>query len=63
MTADIHRVLMTIAGVAAGLGGLMAGTDASPLGLPPELGAWMAFVAGAATVLATAIRANWSSNP
>ncbi len=59
MTATIHRVLMTVAGVCAGVGGLMAGADAAPLGIDPVVGAWLAFVAGVATVVATAIRANW----
>ena len=62
MTATIHRTFMTLAGICAGVGGLMAGTETAPLGIPPEAGAWLAFAAGALTIVATSIRANWPSD-
>ncbi len=59
MTSTIHRLLMTIGGVAAGIGGLFALPENSTLGVPPEVGAWLALIAGASIIIANTIRANW----
>lgn len=61
MTKTVHRILMTVGGIAAGLGGLFALPENSTLGIPPEAGAWLALIAGAAVVAANAVRANWES--
>lgn len=55
MSANIHRVLMAIGGIAAGLGGVSGGSDI----IDPQLGAWIAFVGGCAILVANTIRVYW----
>lgn len=62
MGATVHRVLMSIGGIAAGLGGLFALPENSTLGVPPEVGAWLALIAGASIIAANTVRANWGSD-
>lgn len=59
MSTTIHRVLMTIGGIAGGLGGLFALPENATLGIPPQAGAIAAIIAGACIVVANTIRANW----
>ena len=59
MNANVHRWLMTIGSIAAGAGGVLAIPDAQILGIPPEVGAAMAIIAGFAILIANAIRANF----
>lgn len=62
MTGNIHRILMTLGAIGAGVGSLI-GTDTTPLGIPPEAGAWFAFAAAVAIMAANAVRANWPDKP
>lgn len=62
MTATVHRVLMTIGGIASGLGSVWTLTEVQPLGIPPEVGAVCALVAAVAIVAANAIRANFPAD-
>lgn len=59
MTKTIHRILMTVGGIAAGVGGLFALPENATLGIPPEAGAWLALLAGVCIVAANTIRANF----
>ena len=63
MTGTIHRVLMTIGGIAAGIGGLFALPENSTLGIPAEAGAILALIAGISILVANTIRANWPDVP
>lgn len=62
MTKTVHRVLMTVGGIAAGLGGLLALPENATLGVPPEAGAWLAMIAGVAIMAANTIRAQWGGD-
>lgn len=63
MTGTIHRLLMTIGGIAAGVGGLFALPENSALGIPPQGGAILALIAGGCIIIANTIRANWPDVP
>ena len=60
MTATIHRVLMTIGGIASGMGSVWTLSEIEPLGIPSEAGAITALVAALSIIAANTIRANWS---
>ena len=59
MTANIHRVLMTIGAIASGLGSVWSLSDVQPLCIPPEVGAVCALTAAITIVVANAVRANF----
>jgi len=59
MTATIHRILMTIGSIAAGLGGIVAMPDFEPLGIPAEAGAILALVSAVVMLVGNTIRANF----
>jgi len=59
MTARVHRILVTLAGVLSGVGGLWAVSP--PPGAPMAAGGWLAFAGAAATVAATVWRQNWGA--
>jgi len=61
MTATIHRLLMTIGSIAAGLGGILATPDFEPLNIPAEAGVVCTLVAALVMLVANTVRANWPS--
>lgn len=61
MTQTVHRILMTIGGVASGIGGLLA--VATPQGMDPLVGAYIALIGGAATIAANTWRSVWGTAP
>jgi hypothetical protein len=50
---------MALGGLAAGLGGATGGSDL----IDPQIGAWIAFVGGAAILIANQIRIIWPDKP
>lgn len=61
MTATIHRVFMTIGGIAAGLGSVWTLSEVQPLGIPEQVGAVTALIASVAILVGNTVRANFPS--
>mgnify|MGYP001567470114 CR=1 FL=1 len=59
MTSKIHRVLMGVGGLIAGLAGLTGGSEL----IDPQVGAWIAFVGGLCILIANQIRVTWPDTP
>ena len=59
MTATLHRILMGIGGLAAGVGGIAGGSNL----IDPQYGAWIAFIGGVAILIANQIRVIWPDAP
>ena len=59
MSDRIHRILMALGGLAAGLGGISGGIDL----IDPEIAAWIAFIGGCAILVANQIRIAWPEQP
>lgn len=59
MTAQLHRLLMTLGGLFGGMGSIWTLTEVQPLGIPDEAGAVTALIAALCILLANTIRANY----
>ena len=61
MTANIHRILVTVSSIAAGFGGIVGLPENGALGIDPQVGAALSLFAAGCAIVATAIRANWTT--
>lgn len=62
ITDELYKVLMSIGGICAAVGGLIALPTYYSLHIPEQAGAALALTAGVAIIVANVIRANWPSH-
>lgn len=60
MTANIHRVLVTVASIATAVGAFLLGADKVPFDLDAQdIGLSLVWAGTIVNIIATALRANW----